>query len=86
MAVDFPMEPGAAFLFMGKGTRMFTLYEYVLNLKLDGDDLTSLAKRYNVNLSFTSNPLSLRVQGLKGAIKQVQGFMKVFEQVCLFFV
>ncbi|CAA7266542.1 unnamed protein product [Cyclocybe aegerita] len=60
---QFPMEPGPSFLLMGK----------------DGADLLSLAKRYNVHLSFTSNPLTLKVQGLKGSLKQVEGYLDIFK-------
>jgi len=50
---------------------------------VDGAGLLSLAKRYNVHMSFSSNPLILRVQGLRGAIKQVDSYMKYFEEVGL---
>ncbi|KAF9532028.1 hypothetical protein CPB83DRAFT_848225 [Crepidotus variabilis] len=59
---EYPMNSGSAFVFMGQ----------------DGADLLNLAKRYNVHLSFNSDPLSLRVQGLKGAIQQLDGYLKVF--------
>lgn len=52
----------------------------------DGTGLLNLAKRYDVHLSFNSNPLALRVQGLRGAVKQVDSYMKYFEEVSLLVV
>ncbi|KAF8167999.1 hypothetical protein B0H34DRAFT_792659 [Crassisporium funariophilum] len=59
---DFPMDSRQGFLLMGK----------------DGSNLLNLSKKYNVHLSFTSNPFSLRVEGLKGSLKQFEGYLNNF--------
>ncbi|KAF8974025.1 hypothetical protein BDZ97DRAFT_1648269 [Flammula alnicola] len=61
---QFPLGPGEAFLLMGK----------------DGAELLNLAKRYDVHLSFTGYPISLRVKGLQGSVKRLEGYLKSFKK------
>ncbi|KAF8140133.1 hypothetical protein EV363DRAFT_1151759 [Boletus edulis] len=49
----FTVTPSQLFLIMGK----------------DGADLLQLSTQYNVHISLTSNPLALRVEGLRGSLK-----------------
>ncbi|KAH9486822.1 hypothetical protein JR316_0000887 [Psilocybe cubensis] len=61
------------------GEQLFTLdpgYSFLLVGK-DGTELLQLSRRYNVKMSFT-NPRTLKVQGLKGALKQVAGYIESF--------
>lgn len=51
----FLLTPGELFLILGK----------------DGADLFQLSMQYNVHISLTSNPLSLLVEGLRGALNQL---------------
>ncbi|KAK7049570.1 hypothetical protein VNI00_005601 [Paramarasmius palmivorus] len=50
----FPLNPPQSFLIMGK----------------DGSDLLNLSMEYNVHLMFSSQPLGLKVEGLRGALEQ----------------
>ena len=47
----------------------------------DGADLLNLTQQYSVHLSFNSDPLSLKVQGLRGDVKRMDVHMKNFEEV-----
>ncbi|KAG1755176.1 uncharacterized protein EDB91DRAFT_277723 [Suillus paluster] len=51
----FSLNPSQLFLILGK----------------DGADLLQLSMQYNVHISLASNPLALRVEGLRGAMKQL---------------
>lgn len=51
---------------------------YWLIIHVDGTELLKLSRRYNVQMSFT-NPRSLKVMGLKGALKQVAGYIESFK-------
>lgn len=51
----FSVTPSQLFLILGK----------------DGADLLQLSMQYNVHISLTSNPLALRVEGLRGTMKQL---------------
>ncbi|KAG0708968.1 hypothetical protein DFH29DRAFT_889946 [Suillus ampliporus] len=51
----FTVNPSQLFLLLGK----------------DGADLLQLSMQYNVHISLASNPLALRVEGLRGAMKQL---------------
>lgn len=51
----FSVNPSQLFLILGK----------------DGADLLQLSMRYNVHISLASNPLALRVEGLRGTMKQL---------------
>ncbi|KAF9229400.1 hypothetical protein BS17DRAFT_675151, partial [Gyrodon lividus] len=55
----FPVTPNQLFLILGK----------------DGADLLQLSMQYNVHMSLTSNPLALRVEGLRGALKELTEYM-----------
>ncbi|KIJ57886.1 hypothetical protein HYDPIDRAFT_34700 [Hydnomerulius pinastri MD-312] len=55
----FPVTPSQLFLVMGK----------------DGADLLQLSMQYNVHISLTSDPLALRVEGLRGALKELTEHM-----------
>ncbi|KIM48101.1 hypothetical protein M413DRAFT_61998 [Hebeloma cylindrosporum] len=60
---QFPLGPEQSFLLMGRS----------------GADLLSLSQRYNVHLSFGTNPISLRVKGLKGSVKEFETYLKQFK-------
>ncbi|KDR85097.1 hypothetical protein GALMADRAFT_233720 [Galerina marginata CBS 339.88] len=62
--IQFPLNHGQSFLLMGK----------------DGTNLLSLSKRYNVYLAFTANPMSLRVKGLKGSLKLIEGYLNTLKK------
>ena len=49
---------------------------------IDGTDLLNLSKNYNVHVALLSNPLSLRVEGLNGALNQFEAYLKNFYSVC----
>lgn len=51
----FSVNPSQLFLILGK----------------DGADLLQLSMQYNVHISLASNPLALRVEGLRGTMKQL---------------
>ncbi|KIK40011.1 hypothetical protein CY34DRAFT_289306 [Suillus luteus UH-Slu-Lm8-n1] len=51
----FSVTPSQLFLILGK----------------DGADLLQLSMQYNVHISLASNPLALRVEGLRGTMKQL---------------
>ncbi|KAG2044734.1 hypothetical protein BDR03DRAFT_937124 [Suillus americanus] len=51
----FSVNPSQLFLILGK----------------DGADLLQLSMKYNVHISLASNPLALRVEGLRGTMKQL---------------
>ncbi|PPQ85889.1 hypothetical protein CVT25_015831 [Psilocybe cyanescens] len=53
-------------------------YSFLLVGK-DGTELLKLSKRYNVQMSFI-NPRSLKVTGLKGALKQIEGYLESFKR------
>ncbi|KIJ21650.1 hypothetical protein PAXINDRAFT_64419 [Paxillus involutus ATCC 200175] len=55
----FPVTPSQLFLILGK----------------DGADLLQLSMQYNVHISLTSNPLALRVEGLRGVLKELTEHM-----------
>ncbi|KAF8807505.1 hypothetical protein BYT27DRAFT_7189573 [Phlegmacium glaucopus] len=59
---NFPMDPKQSFLLMGK----------------DGTDLLNLSKKFNVHVALLSNPLSLRVEGLNGALNRFEAYLKNF--------
>ncbi|KAI6031743.1 hypothetical protein BKA83DRAFT_4204738 [Pisolithus microcarpus] len=52
---SFPMTPSELFIILGK----------------DGADLLQLSIQYNVHISLVPDPLALRVEGLRGALKQM---------------
>ena len=49
---------------------------------LDGSDLLNISKNYNVHVALLSSPLSLRVEGLNGALDQFEAYLKDFNSVC----
>jgi len=49
---------------------------------VDGTDLLNLSKTYNVHVALLSNPLSLRVEGLNGALNRFEAYLKNFDSVC----
>ncbi|KAH7911939.1 hypothetical protein BJ138DRAFT_1062086 [Hygrophoropsis aurantiaca] len=55
----FFVNPSQLFLILGK----------------DGADLLQLSMQYNVHISLESNPLALRVEGLRGALKELAEHM-----------
>ncbi|KIK99035.1 hypothetical protein PAXRUDRAFT_823202 [Paxillus rubicundulus Ve08.2h10] len=55
----FSVTPSQLFLILGK----------------DGADLLQLSMQYNVHISLTSNPLALRVEGLRGVLKELTEHM-----------
>ncbi|KAF4623151.1 hypothetical protein D9613_001898 [Agrocybe pediades] len=62
--IQVPMDPSQSFLLIGK----------------DGTNIFELSKRYGVYLAFTANPMSLRVKGLKGSVKKIQGYLSAFKK------
>ncbi|KAF9240874.1 hypothetical protein BU15DRAFT_73727 [Melanogaster broomeanus] len=60
----FPVTPSQLFLILGK----------------DGADLLQLSMQYNVRISLTSNPLALRVEGLRGALKELTEHMSLLKK------
>ncbi|KAH7883685.1 hypothetical protein F5I97DRAFT_2042628 [Phlebopus sp. FC_14] len=61
---NFPVTPSQLFLILGK----------------DGADLLQLSIQYNVHISLTSNPLALRVEGLRGALKTLTEHINVLKK------
>ncbi|KAF8912763.1 hypothetical protein CPB84DRAFT_1670434 [Gymnopilus junonius] len=61
---QFYLDPAQSFLLMGK----------------DGTNLLNLSRQYNVSLSFTANPMSLRVTGLKGSLKQIDAYLQTLKK------
>ena len=49
---------------------------------IDGTNLLNISKNYNVHVALLSNPLSLRVEGLNGALKQFEAYLNDFCSVC----
>lgn len=49
---------------------------------IDGSDLLNISKNYNVHVTLLSNPLSLQVEGLNGALNQFEAYFKNFKSVC----
>src|SRR5947209_4656721 len=49
----------------------------------DGADLFQLSMQYNVHISLTSNPLSLLVEGLRGALNQLTEQINTLKEVSL---
>lgn len=49
----------------------------------DGADLFQLSMQYNVHISLTSNPLSLLVEGLRGALNQLTEQINSLKEVSL---
>lgn len=47
----------------------------------DGADLLSLSKQYNVHISFSAHPLSLKVEGLRGALDRLSKHIVEFKKV-----
>lgn len=47
----------------------------------DGADLLQLSMQYNVHISLASNPLALRVEGLRGAMKQLTEHLNDLKKV-----
>ncbi|KAF9460791.1 hypothetical protein BDZ94DRAFT_1222387 [Collybia nuda] len=58
----FPLNPNEAFLILGK----------------DGINLLSLSRKYNVHVSFSANPLCLRVEGLRGSLDNIGQYIANF--------
>ncbi|KAG8219894.1 hypothetical protein J3R82DRAFT_888 [Butyriboletus roseoflavus] len=61
---SFTITPSQLFLIMGK----------------DGADLLQLSMQYSVHISLTSNPLALRVEGLRGSLKGLTEYISSFKK------
>jgi hypothetical protein len=85
---DFPLDPSQAFLILGKGARIFGLLYRPSNicvfLNPDGADLLSISRKYNVHVSFSANPLSLKVEGLRGSLDNLGQYIVKFKDVSWF--
>jgi len=66
---------------MGKGEEIIFFCLLSAHNETDGANIINLTGRYNVHMSFTSNPLMLKVQGKRGDLKQIEGYMEVFMKV-----
>lgn len=53
----------------------------IANFRLDGANLLSLSTKYNVHVSFSSNPLCLNVEGLRGSLENIGRFIAEFKGV-----
>ncbi|KIK71110.1 hypothetical protein GYMLUDRAFT_315720 [Collybiopsis luxurians FD-317 M1] len=61
---SFPLDPRQSFLILGK----------------DGCNLHSLSRKYNIHISFSTKPLSLNAEGLRGALKQIRKHITSFKE------
>ncbi|KAL0951055.1 hypothetical protein HGRIS_007794 [Hohenbuehelia grisea] len=57
---SFPLDPRQSFLILGK----------------DGSDLLELSAKYDVHITLSSNPLSLKVTGLKSSLEKLGRYMR----------
>ncbi|KAF9069149.1 hypothetical protein BDP27DRAFT_1326087 [Rhodocollybia butyracea] len=60
---SLPLDPRQAFLILGK----------------DGANLHTLSRKYNVHIGFSTNPLALNIEGLRGALKTVREHVVSFK-------
>ncbi|KAG7097012.1 hypothetical protein E1B28_004405 [Marasmius oreades] len=60
----FPLNPPQSFLFLGK----------------DGSDLLEFSTEYNVHVAFSSKPLGLKVEGLRGALDHVRSHVATLKE------
>ncbi|KAJ3879080.1 hypothetical protein F5051DRAFT_326654 [Lentinula edodes] len=60
LSQSFPLDPRQSFLILGKGA------------SFDGANLHALSNKYNIHIGFTTRPLSLNAEGLRGALKQLE--------------
>ncbi|KAH7931101.1 hypothetical protein BV22DRAFT_1053839 [Leucogyrophana mollusca] len=60
----FSVNPSQLFLILGK----------------DGADLLQLSMQYNVHISLVANPLALRVEGFRGALKELTEHMSALKK------
>ncbi|KAJ4001041.1 hypothetical protein F5050DRAFT_1727364 [Lentinula boryana] len=56
LSQSFPLDPRQSFLILGK----------------DGANLHALSNQYNIHIGFTTRPLSLNAEGVRGALKQLE--------------
>lgn len=49
---------------------------------LDGADLLSLSLRHNVHVSFSTGPLSLKAEGVRGSLDNLSRYIDEFKDVC----
>ncbi|EGN97497.1 hypothetical protein SERLA73DRAFT_75173 [Serpula lacrymans var. lacrymans S7.3] len=61
---SFHVNPSQLFLILGQ----------------DGADLLQLSMQYNVHISLTSDPLALRVEGLRGSLKQLSEHISLLKK------
>ncbi|KAK1224398.1 hypothetical protein PQX77_012694 [Marasmius sp. AFHP31] len=60
----FGLNPPQSFLFLGK----------------DGSDLLALSREYNVHVTFSSNPLGLKVEGVRGALEHLRSHISALKE------
>ncbi|KAF5390298.1 hypothetical protein D9757_002832 [Collybiopsis confluens] len=54
--------------------------DQLLIRKIDGSNLHALSRKYNIHIGFSTNPLSLNVEGLRGALKQIREHITSFKE------
>ncbi|KAG5652170.1 hypothetical protein H0H81_006010 [Sphagnurus paluster] len=60
---SFPLDARQSFLILGK----------------DGADLLALSSEFNAHVSFSTNPLSLKVEGLRGSLRNLGRYIEEFK-------
>lgn len=80
----FSVTPSQLFLILGKGkvSSIHGIPPVMTNFP-DGADLLQLSMQYNVHISLASNPLALRVEGLRGTMKQLTEHLSELKKVRL---
>jgi hypothetical protein len=61
---------------------LLQLDQLFLILGKDGRDLLGLSTEYNVHISFSSSPFSLKAEGLRGALRKLEERLKHIQKVC----
>ncbi|KAJ3719814.1 hypothetical protein C8R42DRAFT_671864 [Lentinula raphanica] len=64
LSQSFPVDPRQSFLMLGK----------------DGANLHALSNQFNIHIGFTTRPLSLNAEGLRGALKQLEEHIKLVKE------
>ena len=78
-----PLDPHQAFLLLGKGSGS-ELLNGAMNLYIscvDGNEILSLSRAYNVHLRFSHKPLSLTIIGTTASVEQLEQHVEAIKQV-----
>jgi hypothetical protein len=83
----FLLTPSQLFLILGKGMlhlNIIYLHAYQA-ARSDGADLLSLSIQYDAHIIFSSNPLSVKAEGVRGRIDKLSDHIEDLKNVCGFF-